>query len=205
VRAARLFTECLQAAHSLGDRLFVALSLAGLAAIASGVGRSGRAARLFGASDAILDTSGNRWFQIDRETFEPARAAAYAELGEARWKTAVAEGRAMFREEAVAYALASELQPAQDPPTGTTADTSAAARASAGSAGAALALQQLTPREVEVLRLVAAGLTAPQVAERLSLSRRTVENHLRSIYGKLSVSTRAAATRIAVEHGLLKD
>jgi DNA-binding NarL/FixJ family response regulator len=43
------------------------------------------------------------------------------------------------------------------------------------------------------------------VAERLYLSVRTVENHLRSIYGKLNVSTRAAATRFAIEHGLLKD
>jgi DNA-binding CsgD family transcriptional regulator len=60
----------------------------------------------------------------------------------------------------------------------------------------------LSAREVEVLRLVAQGLTNPQVAERLFLSPRTVEQHLRSIYNKLAVSTRAAATRFAVTHGL---
>jgi DNA-binding CsgD family transcriptional regulator len=60
----------------------------------------------------------------------------------------------------------------------------------------------LSAREVEVLRLVAQGLTNPQVAERLYLSPRTVEQHLRSIYNKLGVSTRAAATRFAVSNGL---
>jgi DNA-binding CsgD family transcriptional regulator len=60
----------------------------------------------------------------------------------------------------------------------------------------------LTPREVEVLRLVAQGLTDAEVAERLFLARRTVNTHLTSIYTKLNVSSRAAATRFAVENGL---
>jgi DNA-binding CsgD family transcriptional regulator len=60
----------------------------------------------------------------------------------------------------------------------------------------------LTAREAEVLRLVAEGLTDARVAERLYISRATVNAHLRSIYGKLGVSSRAAATRRAVEHGL---
>jgi DNA-binding NarL/FixJ family response regulator len=60
----------------------------------------------------------------------------------------------------------------------------------------------LTPRELEVLRLVAQGLTDAAVAERLYISPRTVGQHLRSVYGKLGVSSRAAATRFAVEHGL---
>ena len=60
----------------------------------------------------------------------------------------------------------------------------------------------LTAREVEVLRLVAAGLTDAQVAERLFLSPYTVKAHLRSIYGKLGVPSRNAATRFALEHRL---
>ena len=60
----------------------------------------------------------------------------------------------------------------------------------------------LTAREVEVLRLVAQGLTDGQVAEQLVLSPRTVSTHLSSIYGKLQVNSRSAATRFAVEHGL---
>jgi DNA-binding CsgD family transcriptional regulator len=60
----------------------------------------------------------------------------------------------------------------------------------------------LTAREVEVLRLVAQGLTDAEVAEQLFLARRTVNTHLTSIYTKLNVSSRAAATRFAVEQGL---
>jgi DNA-binding NarL/FixJ family response regulator len=55
---------------------------------------------------------------------------------------------------------------------------------------------------VEVLRLVAAGLTNPQFAERLYLSPRTVNIHLQRIYTKLEATNRAAAIRFAVEHGL---
>jgi DNA-binding NarL/FixJ family response regulator len=60
----------------------------------------------------------------------------------------------------------------------------------------------LTSREVEVLELVAEGLTNVQVAQRLFLSPRTIDTHLSSIYHKLGVSSRAAAVRFALEHGL---
>jgi DNA-binding CsgD family transcriptional regulator len=60
----------------------------------------------------------------------------------------------------------------------------------------------LSAREVQVLGLVAQGLTNVQMAERLYLSPRTVEQHLRSIYNKLGVSTRAAAAAFAVAQGL---
>jgi len=61
----------------------------------------------------------------------------------------------------------------------------------------------LSAREVEVLRLVADVLTDAQVAEQLFLSPRTVGQHLRSVYNKLGINSRAAATRFAVEQGLL--
>ena len=64
-------------------------------------------------------------------------------------------------------------------------------------------LLDLTPREVEVLRLLAEGLTDAQVAERLVLSPRTVQGHVRAIYSKLGVTTRSAATRYAFEHHLV--
>ena len=60
----------------------------------------------------------------------------------------------------------------------------------------------LTAREVEVLRLVAKGLTDTQVAEELVLSPRTVHAHLSSIYNKLDITSRSAATRYAIEHNL---
>jgi DNA-binding NarL/FixJ family response regulator len=61
----------------------------------------------------------------------------------------------------------------------------------------------LTAREVDVLRLVARGLTNPQVAERLYLSPRTVATHLQSIYIKLDVPSRTAAAAFAIQHGLV--
>jgi len=56
---------------------------------------------------------------------------------------------------------------------------------------------------MEVLRLVAQGLTNPQIAGKLYLSPRTVGGHLRSAYRKLGVSSRAAAAREALERGLI--
>jgi DNA-binding NarL/FixJ family response regulator len=62
----------------------------------------------------------------------------------------------------------------------------------------------LTRRELDVLRLVAQGLTDARVAERLVISPRTVHGHLRSIYGKLGVNSRTAAARYAIDNDLLE-
>ncbi|HEX6954397.1 MAG TPA: LuxR C-terminal-related transcriptional regulator [Agromyces sp.] len=61
----------------------------------------------------------------------------------------------------------------------------------------------LTDRELEVLRLVSTGLTNRAIAARLSLSEKTVARHLSNIFGKLGLSTRAAATAYAYENGLV--
>jgi DNA-binding CsgD family transcriptional regulator len=77
-----------------------------------------------------------------------------------------------------------------------------AARLSVEPARAAQYPGGLSAREVEVLRLVAQGMTDAQVADQLYLSPRTVGQHLRNIYNKLGVSTRNAASRFAIEHHL---
>jgi HD-GYP domain-containing protein (c-di-GMP phosphodiesterase class II) len=61
----------------------------------------------------------------------------------------------------------------------------------------------LTPREVEILRLVARGLLNKQIAQRLEITPKTVGNHIEHIYMKIGVSNRAAASLFATEHGLL--
>jgi DNA-binding NarL/FixJ family response regulator len=66
----------------------------------------------------------------------------------------------------------------------------------------AVGAHHLTPRQAEVLRLLARGWTDAQIAGELFLSRRTVHAHLREIFRKLGVSHRSAATRYAIEHGL---
>jgi predicted ATPase/DNA-binding CsgD family transcriptional regulator len=62
------------------------------------------------------------------------------------------------------------------------------------------AYEELTPRESEVLRLLATGLSNKQIAESLVLSSHTVNGHIHSIFGKLAVNSRSAATRYALEY-----
>jgi len=64
--------------------------------------------------------------------------------------------------------------------------------------------EPLTPREIEVLRLIAQGHTNRQVAEALQLSVRTVESHRANLMSKLGISSRAELVRYAMEHGLLE-
>ena len=61
----------------------------------------------------------------------------------------------------------------------------------------------LTAREIEVLRLIACGGSTKEIARKLGLAPKTVDNHTQSIYAKIGVSTRAAAGLFAIEHGLL--
>ncbi len=64
---------------------------------------------------------------------------------------------------------------------------------------------RLTERETDVLRLVSRGLSARQIATRLSLSHRTVENHVQNTLRKLQLHNRVELTRYAIEHGLALD
>jgi len=62
----------------------------------------------------------------------------------------------------------------------------------------------LTPREVEVLRLLAQGLDNAAIAEALVVTKRTVQNHVSNIYGKLEVTSRTEAALYAIRHGLVR-
>jgi HD-GYP domain-containing protein (c-di-GMP phosphodiesterase class II) len=66
-------------------------------------------------------------------------------------------------------------------------------------------LAGLTPREVEVLRLLARGLSNKEMATRLVISPKTVANHVEHIYAKIDASTRATASLFAMQHGLLPE
>jgi DNA-binding NarL/FixJ family response regulator len=61
----------------------------------------------------------------------------------------------------------------------------------------------LSKREVDVLRLLARGLTIKQMAAELVISEKTVDSHIQHIYTKINVSTRVGATMFAMEHQLL--
>jgi HD-GYP domain-containing protein (c-di-GMP phosphodiesterase class II) len=64
-------------------------------------------------------------------------------------------------------------------------------------------LAGLTPREIEVLRLIAAGRTAKEAARELEIAPKTADNHIQNLYSKIGVSTRAGAALYALERGLV--
>jgi DNA-binding CsgD family transcriptional regulator/tetratricopeptide (TPR) repeat protein len=179
--AAERLAEALPLFVEFGDRWFSGWSLELAAQLAASTGDVERAARLFGAVDAVWAAIGAPLPAYFHERHDDVLTAVRSHLGESRFEAAWDEGRKM--------------------PIGATIDLVQPARRRAG----ADAPEGLTAREVEVLALVAEGLTDAQVAERLVVSIRTVHAHLRSIYRKLDVDTRSAATRYAVEHALLQD
>jgi DNA-binding CsgD family transcriptional regulator len=137
---------------------------------------------------ALRDALGAQWpvplQQDDAQRLALARAA----LEPAAFERAMADGRQMSYDDLVAQVE----------------------RAVAAAAPVALSMGAphpeneagLTPREMEVLGLVALGLTDAQIAERLVVSLRTANTHVSHILSKLGVKTRSAATRHALEHGL---
>jgi DNA-binding NarL/FixJ family response regulator len=62
----------------------------------------------------------------------------------------------------------------------------------------------LTPSEMEVLRLLAQGLDNAAIAQRLVVAKRTVQNHVSNIYGKLGVASRTEAALLAIRHRLVQ-
>jgi DNA-binding NarL/FixJ family response regulator len=110
------------------------------------------------------------------------KSASKQELGDA--VRATAEGRAVFTPGLAGLVLGEYRRIAQSPATGPSPAPS------------------LTERETEILRHVAKGLTAKQIATRLSLSHRTVENHVQATFRKLQVANRVELARYAIEHGL---
>ena len=164
--------------------------LLGLARIARAERRFQSAARLFGAAEIWL--TGNMDLEpVERAEYERTVENVRTELGEEAFTAAWAEGRTMTPEQVLAV---------PEPQVSPTAGGSP----SAPSAKLPITYpDRLTAREVEILHLVAQGLTNDQVAEQLVISPRTVNTHLTSIYSKIGVSSRSAATRYAIEHHLV--
>jgi DNA-binding NarL/FixJ family response regulator len=131
--------------------------------------------------------------QFERADYERAVESVRAQLDEKAFTEVWAQGRALTPEQALA---------AREPTMATTTTPIEASSTPPGKAPATYP-DGLTAREVEVLHLVARGLTNDQVAELLVISPRTVNTHLTSIYGKIGVTSRAAATRYAIEHQLV--
>lgn len=192
-RARALFQESLAIAQSIGNgkNEVVAECLEGMAKLALAQGYYPWAVRLWGAADHLRKMIEQPGMSSLRAIQEQQMETAREFLGRKAFDALLEEGRAMTAEEAFAARSARSPQQTPAPPPALPSRK----KPPAYPAG-------LTAREVEVLRLIAQGLSNSEIAERLVLSLRTVDTHLTSIYNKLGVHSRAAATRFAVEHNL---
>ena len=190
VQARPLYEEGLAIAIILEHPGLTASCLEGLAVVVTEQGQHTWAARLWGAAEAVRPGRGVSLPRVMHASNERARTTARTHLGEHVFTAAWEEGRAMSAQQALA---------AQGP----ISLTRRVITESVSAHGKMRFPNQLTRRETEVLRLVAEGLTDAQIAQKLVLSSGTVSWYVRSICSKLSVSSRTAATRAAIEQNLL--
>jgi predicted ATPase/DNA-binding CsgD family transcriptional regulator len=196
-RATACYKESVTLSQETGGQEGIATALEGLAAVAGAQGQPVRAARLYGFAESLRTLLGAPLPPIDRPAYQHTVAALRAQLDEPSFLNAWTAGQALTLEEAIAEAVqvkAREYVPPPLPPA--PVETPSASPSRGHPFG-------LSAREIEVLRLMAQGLTTAQIAEQLMISPRTADAHLRSIYRKLEVTSRAAATRSALEHKLI--
>ena len=175
------------------DPQFLANCLERLAEVVVAQGEPSWAARLCGAAEALREARNYPPTHDRQDHYNRVVSTARIRLGERAFIAAWNEGRSMSLEQVL---LA--------PPLPTTAQIRTAAISSCSSAKrGATNPDGLTAREVEVLRLVAQGLSNAEIAEQLVISLLTVKAHIRSLYNKLGISSRSAATRYAIEHQLV--
>ncbi len=189
--ARALYEQGLETARMLGDKTLIATCLKELADVVAAAGESAWAARLWGAAEALREAMGTPLPPVYRTNYEHSVATARTHLGEQAFAASWAQGRAMTLEQVLA---------AREPVTPTPA---LAGQPSPPVVARVTYPDGLTAREVEVLRLVAQGLRDTEVAEQLIISPRTVHAHLVSIYSKLGITSRNAATRYAIENKLM--
>jgi DNA-binding CsgD family transcriptional regulator len=188
--AAAHYCESLLLLQDIGETWMMEELLALVAALAAETGDRERAARLIGATDRLLEVIGFALAPFIQVIYERARTRLRRELGEEAFAAARGMGERLTRAQALieAHDVASVLA-------GTTVPDDPAQ--------AARSRSDLTPRELDVLRLVAAGHSNAQIAAALFISVPTVKRHLTTILGKLGLPSRSAATAYAHTHGLV--
>jgi predicted ATPase/DNA-binding CsgD family transcriptional regulator len=189
--ARALFEESLALLREVGDKEGIASCLEGLAGVIAAQGEPVRAVLLWGAIESLREAMGAPIPAVERASYDRAVAVVRAQLGETDFAVWWAEGRTMTPEQALVVQEQEAMQILSNQ-----VSTSPLLTPPAYPGG-------LSAREVEVLRLVAEGLTNTQIADQLIISPLTVNAHVRSIFTKLGVSTRSAATRYAFEHKLV--
>ena len=185
-RVQALSEESMKLLQKAQDKQHLADCLEIMAGGAGAQGQAHRAARLWGAAEALREEIGVPLQPEDRKLLDPYLAAARSSLGEVAWQATLAEGRATTLEQAIEYALSAE-ESVLSPPI---------ARRSGGGSAA------LTPREEEVAVLVSRGLTNRQIGSELSISKHTVATHVAKILKRLGLSSRSRLSAWVAERGL---
>jgi predicted ATPase/DNA-binding CsgD family transcriptional regulator len=188
IRARALLAESLEHWRALGTREGLLDWLARVGALAADDGGLQLAARLLAAADAAQREIGYVFEPAERERIGQALVQARRGLGDARFDAAWAGGSQLGLDDALAEAAHFLALPAPEP---------------AGRGDAAANVAGLTPRELDVLRLVAAGYSDRQIGEALFISHRTVMRHVEHILAKLDVESRTAAATQAVRLGIV--
>lgn len=186
------YQESLAVSEEAGEKWVATLCLVGLGEVAAAEGQAVWAAQLWGAAETFLTLTGTFIPPAERATYEYSVVATRTELGERAFASAWAQGRTMTLGQTLG---------AQEP--GLRLIHSPSAPLSMTITSPSTALPELTSRERNVLRLLATGLTSRQIAEQLIISVLTVNSHIRTIYRKLDITSRSAATRYALEHRLV--
>jgi non-specific serine/threonine protein kinase len=178
-RAGDLLFEALAQSGDVGNRHVRAFVLAAVTILATSRAKRPAAAVLHGATQGELEAAGVVLEPLEDAAFREAGSALSAAIGAEQFAAASARGRALG-----------------------TADQQRLVERTLGP-GQAPEASLLTNRELEVVRLMAAGLTNGEIAERLVVSDHTVHRHVANILRKLDVRSRAAAASLAAQLGLL--
>ena len=202
--AAARYRESLPLALEIGAREWIVDGLEGMANVAGAASQTERAVRLDAAAQVLREVIGKAIPPTRRDEYERNLARARAALGEDLFVATWAEGLALSPEQAVADALACQPDAPEAAP-GPGASSARPLGEPVALAPEPVDRNGMTPREVEVLRLVASGKSNSEIAESLVVSIRTAERHLANIYAKLGTGgpvARAVATAYAHTHGL---
>jgi DNA-binding CsgD family transcriptional regulator len=167
--------------HAIDDRQGLAMALETLAWMAAEADQHERAACLLGSAKRVRDEISLAVHELFRPQHERTVAITLRGIGQKAFDAAYARGRAMTIDEGVAFAVEDKPAPKLAPPVKSAPDT------------------ELTPRQLEIARLIAADLTNRQIADRLFLSERTVETHITNMLNKLGLNSRVQISRWIAE------
>ncbi|MGH2616235.1 MAG: helix-turn-helix domain-containing protein, partial [Thermomicrobiales bacterium] len=179
-RAMERYREALELGQENPGTRVVGDVIEAVAILAALAGEAARSARMLAAAEAQRERIGLHFrVKENQVALQQAITAARATLGEPAFAAAWASGRTLTPRQAAAAALEPFVLPVS------------------------LSHVSLTPREAEILQLLASGMTDPAIAAALFISVRTVENHVARIFAKLGVRTRTAAVTTAISRGLV--